>query len=452
MFGDIEMKLSPELMEASVMQHDDPLHKMGPILATMYKQHQAGEAPNSFMLGGSLKESFVHEDGTVSIDAVAMGDGPDLQDMIDELKPHGFILLSTYRHMASGTIPIKSLGDMCKCSSMLMAMPALSVVESIGGPMERRAKGSVTSEGVLAMEVDKVLENLGFIGSGVTVGVLSDSFNAKGGAHDDIASGDLPPADRINILNDSFIGSDEGRAMMQIVHDVAPGANLAFYTASNGIADFANGIMKLAEAGCKVIVDDVFNFLEPAFQDGLIAQAVDDVTKSGAIYFSSAGNNGRSSYESAFVDSGMAVDFPDGTVYRLHDWAYGSESFPDGPDIFQTVFLPNEEDVALIFQWDEPFATATPGSKGSSSDLGMCILDRALHHVVGISDQINIGMDPLEIIRLNVTYYLQHIGRPNDLGHIFEIAIGLKSGKPPKRMKVTSLSNEVRFIKYPTNR
>ena len=61
-------------------------------------------------------------------------------------------------------------------------------------------------------------------------------------------------------------------------------------------------------------------------------------------------------------------------------------------------------------------------------------------------------MDPIEIIGLNVAGYLQLIGRPNDLGHIFEIAIGLRSGKPPKRMKVTSLSNEVRFIEYPTNR
>jgi hypothetical protein len=449
MFGDIEMKLSPELMEASVMQHNDPLHKMGPILATMYKQHQGGEPPNSFMLESSLKESFVHEDGTVSIDVVAMADGPDLQDMIDELKPHGFILLSTYRHMASGTIPIKSLGDMCKCSSMLMALPALSVVESLGRPMERRAKGSVTSEGVFAMEVDKVLEKFGFKGFGVTVGVLSDSFNALGGAQDDIASGDLPPAHRMNIVNDSFTESDEGRAMMQIIHDVAPGANLAFHTALDGIADFANGIKKLAEAECQVIVDDIFYPHEPAFQDGLIAQAVDEVTKSGVIYFASAGNYGRSSYESAFVDSRVIVDGPAGTVYRLHDWALGSDSVPD---VFQAVFLPNTERLRLIFQWDEPFATATPGSQGSSSDLGMFILDPTLNRAVAISDQVNIGMDPIEIIGLNVTDHLQLIGRSNDLGHIFEIAIGLRSGNPPKRMKVTSLSNEVRFIEYPTNR
>ena len=36
--------------------------------------------------------------------------------------------------------------------------------------------------------------------------------------------------------------------MLQIVHDVAPGASLAFYTAENGEADFANGIVALAKA------------------------------------------------------------------------------------------------------------------------------------------------------------------------------------------------------------
>ena len=41
---------------------------------------------------------------------------------------------------------------------------------------------------------------------------------------------------------------DEGRAMLQIVHDVAPGASLAFYTGDNSEADFANGIGALAAA------------------------------------------------------------------------------------------------------------------------------------------------------------------------------------------------------------
>ena len=82
-----------------------------------------------------------------------------------------------------------------------------------------------------------------------------------------------------------------------------PGAGLAFYTAENSEADFANGIGKLAApvasggAGAKIIVDDVGYFDEPFFQDGLVAQAIDAVVAQGVAYFSAAGNNGTLAYD-----------------------------------------------------------------------------------------------------------------------------------------------------------
>ncbi len=88
------------------------------------------------------------------------------------------------------------------------------------------------------------------------------------------------------MLDDSACpGTDEGRAMLQIVHDVAPGASLAFNTAFLGTANFAQGIVNLANSGSKVIVDDVIYFAEPMFQDGIIAQAVDTVKGNGVAYF-----------------------------------------------------------------------------------------------------------------------------------------------------------------------
>ena len=61
---------------------------------------------------------------------------------------------------------------------------------------------------------------------------------------------------------------------------------------------YANNIQALANAGCQVIVDDVVNLGEPFFQDGIIAQAVDNVTTNDdAIYFSSAGNRAARAYE-----------------------------------------------------------------------------------------------------------------------------------------------------------
>ena len=219
---------------------------------------------------------------------------------------------------------------MCNCDKLVLARPVIV----------RRRAGSVLSEGVQAMEADTVLNNLGFDGTGVLVGVLSDSYNALGEEDIDIASGDLPSKDRITVLEDYFLydASDEGRAMMQLIHDVAPGADLAFHTASNGMADFASGIIKLAGLGCQVIVDDIFIFGEPAFQDGIIAQAVNAVNEIGVAYFSAVGNDARQSYECPFVDSGQTLT-RDGMYTSLHDFGYGSDPF--APQTHQTLYLPN---------------------------------------------------------------------------------------------------------------
>jgi hypothetical protein len=86
-------------------------------------------------------------------------------------------------------------------------------------------------------------------GTGIKVGVLSDSFNDLGGAAADEADGALPSASNIQVLKDlGSGGADEGRAMMQIVHDIAPGASLAFYTAFESEQDFANGILALVSS------------------------------------------------------------------------------------------------------------------------------------------------------------------------------------------------------------
>ena len=82
--------------------------------------------------------------------------------------------------------------------------------------------------------------------------------------------------------------------MLEIIHDIAPNAELGFATAFDSDASFADNIRALRfEAGCDIIVDDVLYFNESPFQDGLIAQAVNAVTADGALYFSSAGNEGN---------------------------------------------------------------------------------------------------------------------------------------------------------------
>ena len=65
---------------------------------------------------------------------------------------------------------------------------------------------------------------------------------------------------------------DEGTALLEIVHDIAPEAELYFATGFTGQAQFATNIKALCEAGADVIVDDVGYHLEANLQDDLVAQ------------------------------------------------------------------------------------------------------------------------------------------------------------------------------------
>ncbi len=119
-------------------------------------------------------------------------------------------------------------------------------------------------------------------GEGIKVGVISDSYNKSPGnkAAIDITNGDLPGGSGntlnpypVEVLKDLPYASkaDEGRAMLQIVHDIAPKAQLAFRTGFISSGDMAEGIQELVDAGCDIIVDDISYVTEPFFTDGTLA-------------------------------------------------------------------------------------------------------------------------------------------------------------------------------------
>ncbi|MBV8144532.1 MAG: S8 family serine peptidase, partial [Gammaproteobacteria bacterium] len=234
--------------------------------------------------------------------------------------------------------------------------------------------------------------------------------------------------------------ADEGRAMLQIIHDVAPGAGLAFYSAENGEADFANGITTLAASGhANVIVDDVGYFDEPFFQDGVISQAVDAANAKGVAYFSAAGNNGQISYENkapSFAKPGSGSNAGETLLTFGMNGSTAVTSLP-----VQSPTLSPGQFMGLIVQWDQPYVAGAPGSPGASSEIDLCVTGAPANSVV-----VNLDGSPMTCTGPNLqgTDSLQVLilGNPasnsNDTSATtIDLVIGLKSGSPqPNLIKV----------------
>ena len=274
-------------------------------------------------------------------------------------------------------------------------------------PLPAPFVGKVTSQGDKAHQADTARAQYGFAGEGIRIGVMSDSFNYLGGLAADIAGGDLPgpgnpfgntnPVTVVQDLpnpNPIIPGSDEGRAMMQIVHDLAPKAQLFFASAFISEAGFATNIKKLRDApnNCDIVIDDVSYSDEGVFQDSIIAQAVNYVTGSGGLYFSSAGNEGNidrataSVWEGDFNDAGSVYVVPGnskgGTVHN-----FGTLGAPVNGNI-----LLSSSGFVYALDWSDPLGAST-------NDYDLFVVNTAGTTVKASSTNVQNGtIDPHEEI------------------------------------------------------
>lgn len=283
-------------------------------------------------------------------------------------------------------------------SSVSFEARAERVREYLSGTLKRRRAGSVVAQSDRTHRADVARAIFGTDGTGIRIGVMSNGVNTLAARQ---ASGDLPAS--VTVLPGQAGSGDEGTAMLEIVHDIAPGAQLFYATAVLGtgsVPQFATNIRDLRTAGCDIIIDDVSYFIETPFQDGqeanvispgnagAVVQAVKDVTigsQAGALYFSSAANSGNKNdgtagaWEGDFADGGpTAAPLPLGN--RVHDFGGGN--------------LNNQLTVAgrVLLKWSDPLG-------GSGNDYDVFALNAAGTALVAAGTNIQDGNDdPVEDI------------------------------------------------------
>ena len=320
-------------------------------------------------------------------------------------------------------------------------MAGVAAVNLVRAPI--RNAGSVTTQGAEVMHSDQVnkpgiVSPNGVTGRGITIGILSDSFNVSGdmpSAVDDVTSGDLPDmgvADGrpgMKFLLDGGDGfDDEGRAVAQVAYDIAPGASLCFASAALGPLSFAQNIRRLrtdSQCAADILVDDLGYVDEPAFSDGPIAQAVNEVASSSSLagkpvaYFAAAGNFAGSVYSSdlrivpdadarALTDQGVDLS----AIPARLDTSGGFHNFnpdPNGPpQIAQLVTVSDTfpGDASDFFlQWDDPFDV----KNGITTDLNLLVFD-ASGKYLGASSDLNFStLEPFEGVGLSGNFRIRFV-------------------------------------------
>lgn len=352
---------------------------------------------------------------TVIIDIIAK-DNP--QALLTQLIQHGMKPLAVNGRIISGQTSIRRLEELDTLEDINEIRLSKIITSQI------KSQGNVITQGDIATKSVIARSAFGVDGRSITVGVISDSYNCLGGAAQDQSTQDLPP--RIIIIADALDctgKTDEGRALMQIVHDIAPAAKLLFHSGDNGNATTANAILKMvSDYKADIIIDDFKAITANFFQEDAVTQAVQKAVKAGVVYITAAGNEGRNAYQSAYRE------------YRNDVLKLNAHNFAtDGSiDIYQSITVPEGVGFNLMLQWDSP-AYSISGRPGSRNDLDIFIFNKKHTRILAFSNFDNIGKDPIESL-----YFLNQIGSGETA---FDIVITKASGVSPQLMKYIILNS-----------
>ncbi|WP_342679005.1 PKD domain-containing protein, partial [Methanofollis sp. UBA420] len=267
------------------------------------------------------------------------------------------------RHLAVALVRVEDLKG-------LASLPEVRSVRTVLPPFF--AAGSVDTEGDAILRAKDLRDTTGYNGTGVKIGVISDGVDHL---DDAVLTGDIPPD--VEVLSNT-LGGDEGTAMLEIVHDIAPGASLYFHDCGGDVISFDGAFQALADAGCTIICDDIVYLDEPYFDESADAPlgGVRRLAAEGEVLLvSSAGNFGLSHYQEEYRDSG--------NTYNSHDFGGGSVLLPFRVSAASPAFV--------VLQWADPWVS-------SANDYNLYVWDRT-GSLVGMSTIVQKGNGtPLEVV------------------------------------------------------
>jgi hypothetical protein len=283
----------------------------------------------------------------------------------------------------------------------------------------RTNAGSQQSQGDALLNFDDLRATLAVSGKGITVGVISDGIFGLSNA---ISSGDLPVTtfirngsgtliqttggvESVSFRSDANLEAGlsggtgaEGSAMLEIVHDIAPDAQLRF-------ANFAthlefNAAVDFLAANSDVVVDDIgwfgFAYDQTSPVSANTAEELNRQSNKIRGYYTSVGNQAQRHYEEPFVDSGVdgaAIVGISGSLHRFQATSQTTDCKSVGPTTANLIDLLNGQTATIFLNWDDTHGFA-------ENDYDIFVRDTVTEVIVasGTSDNPGVTKNPFESV------------------------------------------------------
>jgi hypothetical protein len=411
-----------------------PLAKAGENLANLYLNYRTAAAAGTTAAfekttsaaSGAGSVDVVGD--TVGVELVAVG---NLSAFESSMQALGMSIQSTTPadNAIAGFIPIGMISQIAQSSTVLHMTPLIKPTVS--------QEGEAPDQADQAMNALAARTNYGLTGAGVTVGVVSDSVSQVGGGlSDSVKTGDLP--NNVKVIQDGQPGdTDEGRAILEQIYDLAPGASLVFDTCGDSQQSMASAIAALQAAGCNVIIDDIGFDDEPFFQPGVIDAAIDNAVNAGVTYVTAAGNIGDSGFEQAAT----FVAATDGSGDQLIN--FNAAGTTPATMMSMTVTQGGGD---LTFEWDDAYNGVT-GTVTADLEINLYSADGSTLEYTGNSNAFATGVPVQTISNIAKGKYEVQIVAVNtptaDLPGYYEFNIDSDSGTDIGAIQYTGLRTTI---------
>ncbi len=301
-------------------------------------------------------------------------DGPYSVPLAEQLESAGVRVIAAYQDRIDIAIPLALIEQETQSEEpgrIFRQLSGLEHVIAVRVPVLHTPQGSqIPGEGIRVIGAE-AWHRAGFTGAGMRIGILDMGF----GGYQDLLGKELPDQVTVATFGDWDPEEVHGTACAEIIHEIAPDAQLFFAWYDGSEAAEGEAVDWLLSQGVHIISHSAGGLVGPRDGSGWQAQLVDSVAARGVLWVNSSGNEADSHYRGVFTDQ-------DGD--GIHEFAPGREVMP---------VYPYSSIVEVALMWDDVWG-------GASQDYELYIVDRQ-GNPLGASENIQdggFGQEPFEMI------------------------------------------------------